>query len=115
NTSDASTIKVNTKIYQLSLAKWVTPVTVTELFNGTESIFAIDGAVNEESNESLNEAMIEDYQDSDINHGPQDGISHSYQGDIIHSYQNSISYKLAFDTDSSDEESDVSLLKIAIC
>ncbi|CAG8839823.1 4009_t:CDS:1, partial [Racocetra persica] len=59
-----------------------------ELFNDSEPIGATDEATTEESNETLNEAVIETYQD-DTNH----------------------SHKLVFDTDSSDDESNVSSLK----
>ncbi|CAG8783158.1 7985_t:CDS:2, partial [Cetraspora pellucida] len=55
----------------------------------------IDKAVNEESNKSLNEAMTEGYHDA-MTEGYHDGISHRFM----------------LDTDSFDEESDFSSLKI---
>ncbi|CAG8846324.1 12234_t:CDS:1, partial [Racocetra persica] len=69
-----------------------------ELFNDAKSICVItDEAVNEESNELLNEVNEES--------------NKSLNEVITDNYQDSISHELIFDMNSSDKESDDSSLK----
>ncbi|CAG8651377.1 9616_t:CDS:2, partial [Racocetra fulgida] len=85
--------------------------------DGISHRLTIDGAVNEGSNESLNEAMTEGYHDGISHRLTIDGAVNEGSNELLNEamtegFHDGISHRFTLDTDSSDEESDFSSLKI---